>query len=176
MIILAFLFSATAHAEQNFEAEAQLTQDKGAHLSGTLRWLLPKSEKTVFQWGAHFSGGVTENTDITSTDTLRSSDTLFAGGGLSFVGPTSMESVTAFSELTLGIDGINLETSEGNEAKHVLFKVQTGLKLNSGSGSIYSAGISLFNRHLPSDKQVRVNDVLLTKYSISPVVGFGVAF
>ena len=174
-IILAFLFSTTAYAEQKFEAEAQVTQDKGTQLSGTLRWLLPKSEKTVFQWGAHFSGGVTENSDVTSTDTLRSADYLFAGGGLSFVGTTSIEAVSAFSEFTLGIDGINLETSDGKEAKHLLFKVHTGLRLSSSSRAYYSAGISFFNRRLTEDKQVRVNDQLLTKYSLSPMIGFGVS-
>ncbi|MEY2989045.1 MAG: hypothetical protein RJB13_2566 [Pseudomonadota bacterium] len=175
-ILLAFLVSTSAFAEQKIEAEAQVLQDKGTQLSGTLRWLFPKSESTVFQWGTHLTGGVTENNQVTREGTLQSADTLFAGGGISFIGKTSYDALSAFSELTLGIDGLDLETSDAQEAKHLVFRVQTGLRLISGTGTFYSAGVSFINRHLQNDKQVRINDVLLTKYTLSPVVGFGLTF
>lgn len=174
--LAALLISLPAFAEHTFEAEAQLLQDTGLQLNGIVRWIQPAEEKFVLRWGTHLTAGATENTRLVDNTSTAAADYLFAGGGFSFIGKTSMPAVSALSEMTLGLDGINLKTSSGENAKHLLFKVHTGVRLEGSSKTFYVAGISFFNRSLPAQKPILVNGQLLSKYSLSPSVGFGAQF
>lgn len=162
-----------AFADHTFETEVQVVQDKGMQLNGIVRWILPNDTKNAIRFGTHLVGGGTENSRLTSATILEPENFLFAGGGVSLIGKTTDPKLSAVSDLTLGIDGINLKTSSGDKAGHMLFKVHTAARFESENNSYFSAGISFFNRRLPGSEAVFVNGQLLTKYSFSPTIGFG---
>lgn len=170
------LLSLSAFAENTFEAEAQVVQGHGMQLNGLFRWLLPEEDTFVFRWGTHLAGGITENTRLIDLNATEAENYMFAGAGFTFIGKTSIPSISALSEITLGLDGISLKTLSGDDAKHLLFKVHTGMRLEGSAETFYVAGVSFFNRSLTGRKPTLVNGQLLSKYSLSPSIGFGAQF
>ncbi len=174
--IISTFLTLPAFAGHDFEAEANLSQDKGTQLNGVLRWILPADEKVVFRWGPTLSVGGTENTRLNDASQPEEQHFQFAGAGVSFIGKTSTPSVSAVTDITLGLDGLGLKTTKNEDAKHILYKVNLGLRLETATGAFYSAGISFLSRGLPSGKAILVNESLLTRYSLTPSLAFGYQF
>ena len=174
--LISTFLSLPAFADNNFEAEANLTQDKGTQLNGVLRWILPANEKVVFRWGPTLSVGSTENTRINDAGQPEEQHFQFAGAGVSFIGKTSTPSVSAITDITLGVDGLGLKNIKNEDAKHLLYRASLNLRLESPTGSFYSAGFAFLNRSLPKDKSIFVNNARLTTYSLTPSVSFGYQF
>lgn len=173
--LVSILAVTPALADNKFEAELNVSQDKGAQGHGVLKWRVPV-EGMLYRWGPTVSFGITENNKTKDTETLESEHFYSAAAGLSFVIRNPSSPLALFNDLSFGLDGINLKTSKNQTARHALVTINSGLRIEDPNGAFVQLGVSMKNRDLSTSKIVLVNDVRLTKYSVSPMMGFGTEF
>ncbi|NBX17607.1 MAG: hypothetical protein EBR09_09600 [Proteobacteria bacterium] len=172
---LSVFLSAQAFADRRFEAEVNLSQDKAAQGRGLLKWRVPV-EGMIYRWGPSVIFGIAENSRLRDNGSVAAENYYAAGAGLSIVVTTPSSPIALFNDLGFLADGIELSTASGDNARHSVFLLNSGIRLEDSIGTFVQMGISIADRDLPKGKDIRVNDLRLTKYSVSPLLGLGIHF
>lgn len=173
--IVSLIAAAPAAADTWFEGEVNLSQDKGAQGQGLVKWQAPV-EGMIYRWGPSVGFGVTQNSHLRSDNSIESQNYYSATVGVSFVVKNTSSPIALFNDFGVGLDGFGLRTAQDENARHFLARINSGFRIEDNGGSFVNMGVSLLSRDLSNSKLVRVNDIRLTKYSLSPLFGFGARF